>query len=123
VEETIGYEALFSAEEGMIMRRSLTIVGSYGGDLRPARSPPQKNLQKTPRRKRVPLVVRWEPQVCKERPSWIKPVVAGSMPWALRKSAAVRAPMQAVLGRHEQNGVDVDALVACVDVVRVSEFS
>jgi hypothetical protein len=50
VEETIGYEVLFSAEEGMIMRRSLTIVGSYGGDLRPARSPPQKNLQKTPRR-------------------------------------------------------------------------
>lgn len=68
-------------------------------------------------------MVRWQSQVCKERPSWIKPVVAGSMPWTLRYSAAVCAPVQAVFGRHEQNRVDVEALVACVDVMRVSEFS
>jgi hypothetical protein len=68
-------------------------------------------------------VVRWESQVCEERPSWIKPVVAGSMPWTLRYSAAVCAPVQAVFGRHEQNRVDVEALVARVNVVRVSEFS
>jgi hypothetical protein len=40
-----------------------------------------------------------------------------------RNSAAVCAPMQAVVGRHEQNRVDIDDLIACVDVVRVSEFS